>query len=193
MAETWTARLQRLATVRAIVLLVGIQLTIHVAILGWSAPAVQAEAGQPILDLRLGYSAQAAHEFLVAAGPEGRRRYWTYQALDCVFPLAYSLGCALLMAYLLARTFAPGSRAHRLVWVPFLIAAVDYLENGCVFVLLASFPEPAPTAARLAGSVSVVKHLLVLGNSCFAVVVLGLLTRRKLRGLPSPLEVETSD
>jgi hypothetical protein len=73
-----------------------------------------------------GYTPEDVGTFLSRLRPAARQLYaWTELTLDVVFPLIY----AALLSRLIARTTPPGIGRYAL-WLPFVAAGADYVENG---------------------------------------------------------------
>ncbi len=76
---------------------------------------------------------------------DGSRGYYAgFAAVDMLFPPVFSLFFALLWAWLLRG--APASQpilANRLLWLPFVSAGFDWIENfGNIWIIYGAGPEP---------------------------------------------------
>ena len=112
--------------------------------------------GQPILDLRPWYSADAVRALLAAYGTAGRQGYLHFLAFDTLFLLCYGVGFALLISLLRRRLPRPG-------WfnlLPLAVAIADALENLCSYLDLVSYPDFYPLIAWAGGAMTSGKHLL---------------------------------
>src|SRR6266542_3816875 len=118
-------------------------------------------AGEPVLDLRLGYAAPAAYRFLDALGPRGRGTYiemlWT---VDLVLPALFALA--------LWGAIAAGA-LRRWSWAALAAGTVDYLENGAITALVLAYPARHDALAVLASVLTVAKFTLYLACAVAAV------------------------
>ena len=164
-----------IASVCALVVLAGIRF-------GFIPRIEEATGGLAILDLRLNYTPADVFDLFDAAGEEGRRLMVLNGLLDLVFPLAYAAAAGLLLAFLFGRAFPPEHFLQRLVILPFVLAAVDYLENAGILMMLARYPERLPDLARATAVATSFKQALAL--AMYALIVAGVvaaLIRRKDR------------
>ena len=118
-------------------------------------------AGEPVLDLRLGYAAPAAYRFLDALGTRGRGTYiemlWT---VDLVLPALFALA--------LWGAIAAGA-LRRWSWAALAAGTVDYLENGAITALVLAYPARHDALAVLASVLTVAKFTLYLACAVAAV------------------------
>jgi len=108
--------------------------------------------GAPILDMRLGYSPEAAYHLFDLLGEAGRKANLTlYWSVDLVLPA--------LFGSFLAAAIGRGAFSR---WrhVAVAAAAFDYVENIAITILLLQYPEHHPNGVYVAASVTVVKQLL---------------------------------
>ncbi len=114
-------------------------LGIYAAMVTWSLPRLQEEAGglRPF-DLRpLGYGAEEARALLAALDPAATAFYLTVQQrLDSVYPPLVALTLILAFALLLPRRWAAFAAVPALA-----AAAFDLSENAAVAELLRSGPD----------------------------------------------------
>jgi hypothetical protein len=137
------AALQELATWRNFAILTAL----HLLLLGGFrllGNARLAHSREPSLDGRnVGYSPAQVFAAVERYGPAGRRLYLVQLlTLDLVYPLVYSAWLALLIGIAL-RSLGAGGLAWLAAAVPFAGAAVDYVENACICVLLVRVPRGA--------------------------------------------------
>ncbi len=123
--------------------------------------ALLAESGESILDITFYYTAEEALDRMAAYGPEGRRIYLAFEALDFPFVPAYSLAAAFLLSWLIQKTGSAGKMHSRLNLVPLLVGAADVVENSCVLVLLTMHPDAPQIVAAVASSATLFKHLFI--------------------------------
>jgi 2-alkyl-3-oxoalkanoate reductase len=117
-----------------------------------SVPAMERLAGGlPLLDMRLGYSAEAVYRLFAALGGSGRSAYlhllWT---VDLCLPLLF----ALFLSGAIRR-----GRFRRLQWMPALAAGADYAENLAITVLLLRYPDRAPALVLLSAALTCLKQV----------------------------------
>jgi hypothetical protein len=124
-------------------------------------------AGAPLLDMRPGYTPEAAYHLFDVLGQSGRGAYlklvWT---IDLLLP-------ALFGVFLSSAIRRGAFRAWQSV--PLLAAACDYAENITITILLLRYPVHEPAFAQLASFFTVTK--LVLYASGLLLAVGGFLVR----------------
>lgn len=109
-----------------------------------------------------GYDQAYAEAFLIALGEEGRWFYLSRQwVLDMVYPAVYGLGGAVLLRWLLSKHRNPSNWMNRLALLPVLSAAVDYIENTLIAVMLLRFPDVSGAIVRWASFATMCKYLLL--------------------------------
>jgi Patatin-like phospholipase len=91
----------------------------------------------------LGYTPAQVADFLKQIGPAGRSLYaWTQLTLDVVFPVIY----VVCIGRPLARTASPAI-GPLLIWLPFVVAGFDLVENVLTAYLAWTFDgRPSPLA-----------------------------------------------
>ena len=123
-------------------------------------------AGLGILDLLPLPNPERAHRVLELLGADGRRQYaLLLLTFDILFPLLLAL---VFRAWL-------GKRLH---WLPWATLGLDYAENLCCGVLLATFPHESVALAALAGILTALKMLGYVG----CLVALAFTAWQSLRG-----------
>lgn len=148
----------------------------------------------PILDLRFSYTPDDAYTVMKSLESEGRRLYVeTTASEDLVFPLTYVLCLAFTLTAVFQAAFSPTFRtisgkpgAHlttagiqaaasfrSITRLPFLVLACDYLENGCLIVLMLIYPTRLNWLARLASIFTSLKW--ILGAVCVLLIIFGVL------------------
>jgi hypothetical protein len=124
-------------------------------------------AGAPLLDMRPGYTPEAAYHLFDALGQTGRGTYlkllWT---VDLLLPLLFGL-------FLLSAIQHGAFRAWQSI--PLLAAACDYTENLTITILLLRYPMHEPAVVQLASIFTVTK--LFLYASALLLAVGGFLVR----------------
>lgn len=147
------------------------------AVLGWYAPAFEAEVGLPVIDVDGASRPERTLDLIARYGHTGRHDYLAFLSLDCLLPVAGSL--LLLALYDAAtRSWALPRMARRtLVMVGALPAIADLLENTLYALLAALYPRYAATLAEAA----YVATLAKLATGTVSMLVLCVLTLLWLR------------
>lgn len=130
--------------------------------------------GEPMLDLRPGYTPEEAFRYLALLGDAGRAEYLrVFMTVDLLLP---SLFAAALWSALGAGALA------RARWVGVAAAGVDYLENAAISVMISAFPGRHPSIELAAGVLTALKlglyALATVGAVAFAPPTLRLLRGR---------------
>jgi hypothetical protein len=124
-------------------------------------------AGAPLLDMRPGYTPDAAYHLFDVLGQTGRGAYLKLlRTIDLLLPALFGL-------FLLSAIRRGAFRAWQPV--PLLAASCDYAENIAITMLLLHYPTREPALARLASILTVTK--LVLYASGLLLAVGGFLAR----------------
>jgi hypothetical protein len=94
-----------------------------------------------------GYSYAEARAFLEAIGQQGRRYYVSPElVIDTVYPPLYAVSRGLALWWLtmpgrVREDPVPLKVRYALIAVPVLMASLDLFENGCIAVMLWTWPE----------------------------------------------------
>jgi hypothetical protein len=124
-------------------------------------------AGAAILDMRPGYTPDAAYQLFDALGRPGRDAYLTLLwTVDLLLPALFG---GFLSAAIRCGAFRSWSR------VPLLGAACDYAENFTITLLLLRYPEHRPVGVYVAATLTCVKQALYASGVLLSVA--GVLTR----------------
>jgi hypothetical protein len=126
-------------------------------------------AGARPFDVRpAGYSLAEAQAFLTAIGGGGRRYYANPELLlDTLYPPLYAVSRGLALWWLTMpgrlrqRPLAPGFR-RALVAVPVAMASLDLIENGCIAIMLWTWPQLSPHLVEASSAATRAK--IVLGG-----------------------------
>jgi len=128
-------------------------------------------AGSPgVVALQLAFSAQTFQGIVEQWGPVGVAAYRAVTIyVDSWFPIAYSFLLCSLVAYLTVK-FRLNSRQHcwAMIVVPFVAAALDWVENSLHLFLLRNPERPSAVLVCLASMAAATKWGLL------AVTVLGI-------------------
>jgi hypothetical protein len=118
-------------------------------------------AGAPLLDMRPGYSPDAAYHLFEVLGQTGRAMYlrllWT---VDLLLPGLFSL--------FLSSVIRRGA-FHAWHVIPLIAAACDYAENITITILLLRYPMDEPAFAQLASVFTVTKLVLYASGLLLAI------------------------
>jgi hypothetical protein len=129
--------------------------------------ATDACGGRPILDTRWTYTARIAHDYLTVCGSHGRAALAHQQLADLVYPALYAAALSAAFSYLLFCGRLTNRRWRYVLFLPPLVAALDYTENIGIWDLLTSYPAPGRLAAHLS---LVTDAKLALGYASIAVL-----------------------
>jgi hypothetical protein len=112
------------------------------------AHLTQLAGGLPPFDIRpKGYSHVDARAFLEAIGEQGRRYYASPElVIDTLYPPLYAVSRGLAFWWLtmpgrLRDAPLPLKIRYALIAVPILMASLDLFENGCIAVMLWTWPD----------------------------------------------------
>jgi hypothetical protein len=129
-------------------LLVASGLLWAVMFFGPLAHLTQLAGGLTPFDIRpKGYSYAEARAFLEAIGEQGRRYYASPElVIDTFYPPLYAVSRGLALWWLtmpgrLREDPLPLKVRYALVAVPILMASLDLFENGCIAVILWTWPD----------------------------------------------------
>ncbi|HEY7211476.1 MAG TPA: hypothetical protein VH477_14470 [Bryobacteraceae bacterium] len=118
-------------------------------------------AGAPLLDMRPGYTPDAAYRMLDVLGRTGRGEYlkllWT---IDLLLPALFGL-------FLYFAILRGAFRAWQSI--PLVAAGCDYAENITITILLLRYPMHGPAFARLASLFTVTKLILYASGLLLAI------------------------
>jgi hypothetical protein len=118
-------------------------------------------AGAPLLDMRPGYSPDAAYHLFYVLGQTGRGAYlkllWT---VDLLLPALFGL----FLSSAIRRGAFRGWHS-----IPLVAAACDYSENIAITILLLRYPMHEPVLAQLASIFTVTKLFLYASGLLLAV------------------------
>lgn len=134
---------------RSLWLLLGIFLFFNIVVF----PQVM-KVHQP-LDLMIGgYTGEEAYEIMNAYGTDGRNAYKMGILIgDMLYPFVYAL--------FLSALFFRFSKQRWLMFLPWVIAGIDYIENSLNLVQLSIFPEKSFLLGDVAGMFTQIKWILI--------------------------------
>lgn len=154
-------------------ILLGLLVTIIVGaimMVGIQPQMMALTGGLPILDTRLAYTFNDVNDLLTALGVSGRQLYTYHQIADSVFPLAYALTMAFVLAILAKRVLPENARTRATVLLPLVGAVFDYLENALIASQIASYPTLSPAIIAVATGMTGVKWIFMAAS--FAAILL---------------------
>jgi hypothetical protein len=133
-------------------------------------PLNTAAAPQGIISFEFAATPERAQEMLASWTPEARVRAGFIQGLDFLFPLVYSttvgLGCVMGAGVIARRGQAASRLGVPLAWGLWAAAALDYVENiGLVMLLFGTVESPWP---QLAAVCAVIKFALLAAGLVYA-------------------------
>lgn len=129
--------------------------------------------GMGIPDARMFYTYAQLQEIFRHYGPQGRQMYLQLQWVDMVYPLVYSLFLSSLLFVVYSKT-----RLRKTVYIPFIAAFFDYVENILLRVSILSFPDMQKGMVQMAGVVTFTKWFLIF--FAFSLLVFGTVWRLAL-------------
>ncbi|WP_105101725.1 hypothetical protein [Microbulbifer pacificus] len=150
--------LYRYASWKKTVLFLALNFALQAIILLIMYPKISATL-EP-LDVRVGLTATAIGDFLSAIGSDGRALYFFNESVpDMLFPPAYAVAYALLMAQLVRGCGQVQTPLRYLPLLPFAIALCDLLENLQILAAISSYPDVSDTLAQGLATANLAKHI----------------------------------
>jgi nucleoside-diphosphate-sugar epimerase len=144
---------RRIVFLALLVLAIGAFLAENLLSFPLSVPYMKGlSAGAPILDMRPGYTANAAYQLFDVLGRSGRAAYLTLLCtIDLVLPALFGL--------FLSAAIRRGAFRN---WhsVPLLATVCDYAENVAIAILLLRYPEHHPVGVSIAATFTILKLAL---------------------------------
>lgn len=112
----------------------------------------------PALDAPEWQSSEQVQDILQAWGPQVRNlQVWFHLTWDIAFPVLMLLCSALLISWFTQKAWPADSPLQKLNLLS-LGVVFDLLENGCIVLLIARFPDISPTLALLKSLFSILKY-----------------------------------
>ncbi len=156
---------------KTLIVLIGLFLLCQVGFFLISREIEQVSGSSQILDTRFSYTAAEANRILTDLGEHGRRLYYYALTIDLVYPLVYSLLLFYLLQWALSGgAVAPPQLLHRLRFLPFTAAVLDYLENSGELYMLSHYPTGIAGAAPYVSLATTLKWFLVAGSVLLLIV-----------------------
>ncbi len=132
--------------------------------------------GVSLIDNEFSYTPEKSYQMITSYGPQGRPLYIAVTlTADLVYPLVYGLLLALAMVYFFRNTYAQNSVIQGAVYIPLAAMIGDYLENICLVILLATYPNWLEGLAQAANVFTGLKWGLLLTS--ILLVLVGIIAR----------------
>lgn len=146
------ARLETLANRRILAVLIVIFLVLFLVIFPMASAQIASFSGEMrMIDSLYKYTPDQVYQMIGAYGEQGRSFYiLTTLTADLLYPLDYSLLLSLLIIATYRQAFPGGRMVSPMSLFPFITALFDLLENACVVVMLANFPQQLTFIAQAA-------------------------------------------
>lgn len=188
MLETLTRRLNKFGTLKTVLPLLVLTITLMVVVntvyLPVTVPRIQeVSQGAGILDMHIFYSKTEVYSLLEQLQPEGRRVYIKLlMGFDFAFPALYAITFSLIVSML----YRSSGRwiIRSLVWLPFVVGIFDWSENVSIIMVLLKYPVTS-VAAYAAGFLTLGKWIsiwlslvVVLAGLCYKLARIGVLKKR---------------
>lgn len=136
--------------------------------------------GMSVIGLQLAFTPENFLAVVEGWGAAGVAQFQQTIWLDYLFPVAYAVLLASLLARLTAWPDRPPDRARLILFaLPFVAALCDYLENALHLILLSDPPVFPAGTVLLASVVAAIKWVLI-GLSAVVIVLLLIRRRRTL-------------
>ena len=133
-----------------------------------SVPYMRRVSGNTYLDMQGFYAAARAYQLLDAFGPEGRRlQLLLATTFDALFPAIAGVFGAVAITWSFRRAFG---RPSRLAVLALVAAALDYLENLAIIVLVTEYPRRLDFVAQAAGVFTALKGVAYLATTVVLLV-----------------------
>ena len=130
------------------------------------------------LDTLTTYTPEKAYNLITSYGDQGRHYYALIElTLDLVYPFISALLFSLSILYTFQHGFPSFAWTNRLALIPFGVMLADYLENGCIVIMLLSYPQDLPIVAGLSNIFTITKQALTPFELLFLAGLVGWLVR----------------
>ena len=151
-------------------ILLGVTIILLISMNFVGMPLNNTSAPQGIISFEFAATPERAQEMLDSWSPAARIRAGFIQGLDFLFPLAYSttvgLGCVMAAGVITRRGQAIARLGPWLAWGLWLAAALDYIENiGLVLLLLGAVQSPYPQIAAVCATL---KFVLIIAGLVYS-------------------------
>ena len=179
MIDKLSAFLVRQANGRNILIFLALFIVMNAVILPWGGGRIEAySGGVGAIDLGFWQTPEQLFAMVAAYGEQGRSFYFIFQLIaDSAYPLIYGGLFALLITYLLRRSFPPESGVQKLHLIPAAVVIADFMENIGIMTLLATYPSQITAVAYFTAIFTLLKWLLfgaTIAATLFALVMWGL-------------------
>ncbi|MFN8353933.1 MAG: hypothetical protein U0Y10_05800 [Spirosomataceae bacterium] len=157
------AFLNRIASPRNLLILIVLYVLFPAYFLKHAEEDINQLSGKIIgpIDLTIGFDPERTLQMVADYSDTARSQYATTElTIDVVYPLVYALLFGVILTLLFRKKpYAPLSWLNAL---PFVMQGFDYLENGCIVVLLKTFPDTSYNIAVACETFKLLKWLVML-------------------------------
>ncbi|AZV57871.1 hypothetical protein [Clostridium sp. AWRP] len=115
--------------------------------------------GANVLDMRFGYSASDVFQLFTTLGAEGRSIYVKYLLDDFIFTVVFAIVQNYILKFIMGKAVL-NSKWHVLLYIAYLRAFFDVIENIIILILLNSFPSMLLSLITAASSVTRLKFIV---------------------------------
>ncbi len=122
--------------------------------------------GYSIPDMNFYYSAEQLHELFNHFGKVGLSEYLQLQWVDMFYPVSYSL----LISSLLFIAFSSIKKLQWVIYLPFVAAIFDYLENFTLRYLAKLYPDFVNGMAHFAAFCTAWKWIFICLSIIFVII-----------------------
>ena len=142
---------------------------------------VEHSGGLTIVDLRVSFSPDDAHELFTELGSAGRQAYLILHLVpDTIFPIGYALTFAFISAWFLVRLLPLDHRLQWLSMIPLISGLADVVENLSLVICNLAYPGRIDWLVRFAHLLTKVKFgLLPIGLVFLIIIVVVWLIRKR--------------
>jgi len=126
--------------------------------IAWNLSEIaRVSGGTGILDFEFGYSVETVRTMFASYGDAGFKAYRNIQLLDLINPIIYSTLLASALSALLQKRTTKWP-----IYIPYAAGALDYLENGFLFMFTSTHPDVSAKWVSVASTLSISKRVALL-------------------------------
>ena len=175
MLQKLTGLIERIATIRALVLLTLLSILFPTVFF----PAAGIGADRP-LDLYFSYSPDQVYDYLDGLGEKGRSAYAKMElTTDLLFPVVYSLALTVALVMVARRVLPANSRLQYLRFFPLLIVIADWCENLGLAAVIHAYPVQRDTIVTAASLFTSLKWVFLSLTAMMLLVAAALVVARQ--------------
>ncbi|MBN1430173.1 MAG: hypothetical protein JXB07_17520 [Anaerolineae bacterium] len=173
----------RFATVRNILIFLGLFILLNMTILPMAAGRIDADSqGVGPIDLQFTYTSDQVYDLIDAYGQDGRGFYTIFELTgDVIYPIINMLWLSLALTYLSNRIFDMQSRLRGLALLPLGCFVADLLENIGIVVLLANYPRKLSWLIPIISVFTSIKWIVFGASLILLLLGLGILVYQRVR------------